>query len=358
MNHSSSDRPLVSVIVRTMGRPTLPRALHAVHTQTWRPIEVVIVGASGVEQAVVSDALASAPSDISTRFVDLGVPLPRARAANLGLEATRGEWLVFLDEDDEWQPEHLAGLMQAALNFEEPRVVYGNTVLMRGDEADWGVIGGPLDPLRMHGSSPFAIHAAVFPRTLLERGVRFDERLGHREDQDFWLQALQVMGFAYIEQTLATYHVGDGDSGSDAGMNGRREQISESERIIDEKWRAQRELLSQETLHGLRTAHEAIAARNLSAAEETLHALIGRFPKEVNTYSLLGMLHLETGRIDSAISLLRQATALAPGHFGFVLNLGLALERGGKTAEARECFVRALELNPDCAPAKLRLERV
>ena len=35
--------PLVSVIVRTMGRPELPRALASVAAQTYRPLEVVLV---------------------------------------------------------------------------------------------------------------------------------------------------------------------------------------------------------------------------------------------------------------------------------------------------------------------------
>lgn len=348
--------PLVSVIVRTMGRSVLSRALLSVLNQVWRPIELVVVVACGAKSDVINQASVVSRCDLVVRIVDPGIPLPRARAANIGLEAARGDWLIFLDEDDTWEPTHLSGLMSTALKLTDLRIVYSNALLVRADHSDFIVIGGPLDRLRMCSSSPFAIHAAIFPRRLADSGIRFDERLHHREDQDFWLQASLAFTFAYVDQTTAVYHVTEGTSLSEAGMSGRRKHASESEGLLAMKWRELRSALTKEISPKLQDAQNALLSRNYPLAEQILLEVKERFPKEVNTCNLLGMIYLETGRIESAISHLRLATGLAPGHYGFALNLALALERKGDTIAARSFFQRALELNPDCAPAKQRLQ--
>src|SRR4051812_620779 len=95
--------PLVSIIVRTMGRPEIRRALASVLAQTHRPLELVVVDASG------GGFPQERFGDIPIRFAG-GSPLDRPRAANAGLDAATGEWLLVLDEDDEIAPSHVAML--------------------------------------------------------------------------------------------------------------------------------------------------------------------------------------------------------------------------------------------------------
>src|SRR5262245_52229549 len=95
--------PLVSVIVRTLRRPELARALDCVAFQSYQPIEIVVVDAGdrGIEMEKHGPA--------AVRVVRRG-RLARAAAANAGLEAARGEWLAFLDEDDEIERTHIEQL--------------------------------------------------------------------------------------------------------------------------------------------------------------------------------------------------------------------------------------------------------
>src|SRR6516164_5056940 len=99
--------PLVSVLVRTMGRGTLVRALDSIAAQGHRPIEVVLVDAAGRGIAM------SNHRGVPVRVVR-GSALDGVAAANAAIEAAQGEWMVFLDDDDQFAPEHVADLVAAA----------------------------------------------------------------------------------------------------------------------------------------------------------------------------------------------------------------------------------------------------
>src|SRR5829696_1908804 len=112
---SPSPTPLVSVVVRSMGRPELARALHRIAAQTYRPLEIVLVDASGEQTPL------QAHQGIPVRFVRKG-KLDRARAANAGMAAARGDAVMFLDEDDEIEPEHIAELQRILATTSGARV--------------------------------------------------------------------------------------------------------------------------------------------------------------------------------------------------------------------------------------------
>ena len=67
----------------------------------------------------MSSAIVKAPpwlrsiAGLPVRVVNAG-PLGRPQAANAALEAAQGEWMLFLDEDDEIAPAHVAQLLAAA----------------------------------------------------------------------------------------------------------------------------------------------------------------------------------------------------------------------------------------------------
>jgi glycosyltransferase involved in cell wall biosynthesis len=220
--------PLVSVVVRSMGREGLPRALGCIAAQTHRPIEAVVVDAAGAGLAP------RAPEALPLRVVG-GGPFDRPRAANAGIDAARGQWITFLDEDDEIDPDHVAQLLATA-TVAGTRVAYSQTRLLDAAGATMRVLGGPFNRNILLRTNYITIHAVLFHRSLAESGARFDEALDTFEDWDFWLQLSKAGPFAFTGRPTASYRATAGTSGVGVGPNlDRNKALAQRDRIMA-KW--------------------------------------------------------------------------------------------------------------------------
>ncbi len=71
----------------------------------------------------------------------------------------------------------------------------------------------------------------------------------------------------------------------------------------------------------------------------------------------LGVLHLNRGELYEAAEEFDWARRLMPGHPDPRINLGLALERGGKIGDALDAYASAMEVYPNHLPAIQALAR-
>jgi len=238
-SQGGSVAPLVSVIVRTTNRPLLSKALESIVQQRYRPVEIVLVDASGAGLGKInteSDGLTVTP-------VDLNIPLPRAKAANEGLAASHGQYLTFLDEDDWIAPEHIAGLVDTLTSNPGIKACYSTTrkADLQGNLLDER-FAHDYDPILLKRDNYIPIHAMLFARSLVDEGCRFDETLEIYEDWDFWLQLSRHTDFLHLDQETAFYRQG-GDSDTDIADNDLRfqvgHQIADARVQIYSKWSAE-----------------------------------------------------------------------------------------------------------------------
>lgn len=224
--NSTATAPVVSVVMRTMGRPELYRALASIAGQRHRPLEIVLVDAGATGIAMKQHA------GVPVRAV-AGGPYDRPRAANAGLRAARGAWILFLDEDDEIAPNHIAQLLATATIAGLP-VAYSQTQLV--DASGTGrIFGGPFNRGALLRSNYLAIHSVLFHRSMLD-AAHFDETLGTFEDWDFWLQLSARTPFAFTGTPTAIYHASDGASGAGTGPNLDREAVLAQRERLMRKW--------------------------------------------------------------------------------------------------------------------------
>ncbi len=98
----SSLPPFVSVVIPTLRRPKLLlRALGSVFAQTYQQFEVIVVVDGPDDDSVA--ALRSV-HDPRLQFFVNERSLTAAGARNFGVSQSKGEWIAFLDDDDEWLP--------------------------------------------------------------------------------------------------------------------------------------------------------------------------------------------------------------------------------------------------------------
>lgn len=222
--HSGS-QVQVSILIRTIGRDTLARAIRSVVDQSFLDWEIVVVNASG--QPLASLARVSGMGRI--RWVEPGQPLGRSEAANALLEAAQGQYALFLDDDDWLLPEHLAKLV-ATLDADSALVAaYADVQAMTGLPAQreaGHVFALDFDPVRLQLENFLPIHAVLFRREVVEQSpaCRFDIGLQLFEDWDFWLQ-LAIRGpFQRVPGVSAIYALSAEEGSGHAHTQGDRRQ--------------------------------------------------------------------------------------------------------------------------------------
>ena len=105
-DRSAGDTPLVSVIVRSTGRPVARRRRsRRSRRRTIRAIEVV--RRRGVRRRRIRRSRSAAGR---IRCGSCAAPrgCDRPEAANAGLDAATGDWITFLDDDDVFLPDHVS----------------------------------------------------------------------------------------------------------------------------------------------------------------------------------------------------------------------------------------------------------
>lgn len=260
--------PRVSVLVRSMGLPLLQQALDSVARQTCDAIEVVVVNASGQPHP----PLPSRCGRFELRLVEPGRPLARAAAANRALAEARGDWLIFLDDDDLFDADHVARLRAALAARPQARVAYAGVRLQHADGSPAGELDEPFDATRLWLGNYLPIHAVMFHRGLLGDEPPFDEQLAVYEDWDFWRRLSRRQVFLHVPGVSATYRL----LGQSGLTHERDETLSRQARAtIYRKWLPQ---LDAETLDRLATAGELARgqAREAVAAGETAIAARAR----------------------------------------------------------------------------------
>ncbi|MCF8143850.1 MAG: glycosyltransferase [Deltaproteobacteria bacterium] len=231
----SDELPLVSIVVRSMGRLTLDEALESLALQAYPNIEVVVVNARGGEHRALGDRCGR----FQLRLVNQdGPPLPRSKAANLGLSECKGHYLGLLDDDDEITPDHIKGLVDALQNEADEIVGYSAARSSSRTDADCDHIKNFSDPnvtfSKLVLGNVLPIHSVLFPSSLLKRGICFDENFDCYEDWDFWLQMARVAPLKFVNQVTAIYYVGGGSGVSP--MQPNEQTVLEARNAVFAKW--------------------------------------------------------------------------------------------------------------------------
>ena len=189
--------PRASVIIATRNRRDfLARALASVEAQSFRDFEIIVVDDASTD-GTASWLRSTRPR---LRTIELARRVGAAAARNRGVEASVGDVLAFLDDDDTWRPSYL-GRQLAALDG-SPSVELsssGHVEIDRQGRARWPDLRPAADyesPL-VHLLAECPIHtlsAVACHRSAWQRIGPFDEHLEIAHDLDWYARLLASGG--------------------------------------------------------------------------------------------------------------------------------------------------------------------
>lgn len=123
-------RPLASIVIPTRNRRMLvAEAIASVRAQTYPRWELIVVDDCSEDD---TSAYLSSLADPRIRTVRLGHHSERSAARNRGLSGARGEYILFLDDDDRLRPHALACLVATLERRADAAFAAGGRVLFDG----------------------------------------------------------------------------------------------------------------------------------------------------------------------------------------------------------------------------------
>jgi len=111
----NQNEPFFTVIIPVFNKgPYIERCIKSVLSQSFKNFEIIVVHDPSTDNSL--SELKKFVENITIYQRDK--PGPGGYAArNLGIKKATGEWLVFLDADDEWYPSHLSNLYSSIKKF-------------------------------------------------------------------------------------------------------------------------------------------------------------------------------------------------------------------------------------------------
>lgn len=212
---SGAERPLVSVVIPSYDRPAfVRRAVESVLDQTYPNVECVVVDDHSPDP--VEPLFADLPTDRLSGFRVVRHEENRGgnAARNTGIEATTGEYVAFLDDDDRWLPEKLEKQVAA---FEragpDTGVVYTGAVVVDGEDRVVATYvrraRGDIVPALVRGVTIGSFSRVLVRREAIEAAGLPDERFPNWQDREWYFRLAAVSTFEPVPELLTVHTVSE-----------------------------------------------------------------------------------------------------------------------------------------------------
>jgi glycosyltransferase involved in cell wall biosynthesis len=208
MTETHTSLPRFSVVMPTYSRQDLlHRSIGSVQSQTFGNWELIVVddGSTDETRRVVLEM-----GDPRTSYVwqeNSGV----SAARNHGISLARGEYIAFLDDDDEYLPEHLAVLDRELRARGDPECL-AYTLAYRSEGGERFPVETPVgsreSPIVL-GANPATPSIAIH-RSIL-RNYRFDVTIKCHEDAELWGRIALAAPVVRVESRTVLLHVHAGE---------------------------------------------------------------------------------------------------------------------------------------------------
>lgn len=200
--------PLVSVIIPTYNRAhLLGRALRSVINQTFEDFEIIIVDDASTDG---TQTLVNSFEDKRISYIKLYLNQGVSVARNIGIQHAQGEYIAFIDSDDEWIPEKLKKQLDVFKDSTHSLgLVYTKSVTVRENNEKPSIIPlfrGNLLPFLLVYNYIGLTSSPLIKKECFSKVGLFDESLPVSEDWDMWIRISQYYECSFVSEPLFRYH--------------------------------------------------------------------------------------------------------------------------------------------------------
>jgi glycosyltransferase involved in cell wall biosynthesis len=181
----------------------LQRAIASVLRQTYEHLEVIVVDDASTDD---TRKVVESFHDHRIRYVRHTTNRGGSAARNTGVDAATGQYIAFLDDDDEWLPEKTQKQLDVLTRFDAVLctcLVNGKSMAKRK--------AGPTVTLEDLKRSPYAVGGTgvLMAKASMLKEHRFDESLRISQDWDLFIRLAQQCAVAYLNEPLVVYNAGE-----------------------------------------------------------------------------------------------------------------------------------------------------
>ncbi len=262
----------ISVIIPTHNRADLlPRAIKSVQEQTYPVDEIIVVsdGSTDNTDEVVKDLQRS---DGRIKLISYHPGHNGNYARNQGLAAATGDYIAFLDDDDEWLPQKNERTMSVFRQNPEYGVVYTAQHCIYTDmnyqydttHTKHGDLSKQI-LFRNYLGSPSQV---MIKAEVLKKTGHFDLKLEALQDYDLWIRCCQVAKIGCVTEPCINYY----NCGSSNQVSSNTEKYIRSKNYIDEKYSDIISSLTKEEQRTYNALNQIIIAKRCLRNGEKKHA--------------------------------------------------------------------------------------
>ena len=223
----------ISVIIPTYNRKkTLARAIQSVINQSFTPFEILIIddGSNDGTEEWVKENFRNIKYIYQNNH---GV----SSARNIGIENAYGDWVAFLDSDDEWLPNKLHEQVKAIDSNPEVKFFHTNEIWIRN-----GVRVNQMKKHKKYGGYIFekcldicrvSPSSVLIQKEVFDNIGVFDESLRVCEDYDLWLRITSKYPVVFLDVPLIYKYGGHADQLSKVNDGIESYRIQSLEKIIN-----------------------------------------------------------------------------------------------------------------------------
>ena len=228
----------VSAIITTHNRPEeLWAALASVQDQTQAPTEVIVVDDASdppLFATKVQDWFPDLPISVERNDVSQGP----GGARNRGVALASGDILMFLDDDDTWEPTKIYDQAKVFAENAEVGLVYsGRKVVTYRDRSNVKytidpVCQGDIYPGILISNCIGVTSSVAIRRSVFEAVEGFDENLAAREDYEMWIRCARQTSVAHDDGHNLRYTIVS-ESGTQMSSSHVKRHITAIQQIMD-----------------------------------------------------------------------------------------------------------------------------